>query len=189
MRTGFKKSINAEGCGVEGCVAVAASKGLCKYHYERIRTGRAPVKPTRMEVFLSRIAQDDSSGCWVWTAGRARAGYGVFGMDGRTITAHRAAWRLFRGEIPRGVFVCHHCDNPPCCNPDHLFLGTCADNVADMISKDRHARRERNGHAKLNSRTVAAIRRCRGLSHRELAERYGVSRSLIGMVLARKRWP
>lgn len=75
--------------------------------------------------------------CWVWQAHRNRAGYGQFWFEGRSQKAHRIVWIITYGEIPDGLCVLHRCDNPPCCNPEHLFLGTKADNTADMDAKGR----------------------------------------------------
>ena len=94
-----------------------------------------------VERFLSKIVK--SPDCWVWGAGSFKrvkkmpGRYGGFWLDGRMRYAHRVAWEVFVGEIPPGMNVLHRCDNPPCCNPDHLFLGTQKDNVHDMMAKDR----------------------------------------------------
>lgn len=88
--------------------------------------------------FKAKVQPDPASGCWNWTGAIIEAvGYGRFGMPGGVDYAHRAAWRLFRGEIPEGIHVCHRCDNRRCANPDHLFLGTRSDNMRDCSTKGR----------------------------------------------------
>ena len=78
--------------------------------------------------------------CWPWLDGKSDRGYGKFGNNGRNLRAHRVAYFLGTGEIPLSdMGVCHACDNPPCCNPDHLFLGTQANNVRDAMAKGRHS--------------------------------------------------
>jgi len=88
---------------------------------------------------------DQGPDCWVWPGAHDRNGYGTIKADRRTWATHRLAWTLTYGPIPAGLLVCHHCDNPPCCRPDHLFLGTAADNSADMVSKNRGRRPIKHG--------------------------------------------
>jgi hypothetical protein len=75
--------------------------------------------------------------CWEWTAAKRRFGYGAMNIAGVQMGAHRIAWELFNGPIPDGLHACHHCDNPSCVNPSHIFLGTHADNMADRKAKGR----------------------------------------------------
>lgn len=76
-------------------------------------------------------------GCWEWTGGRNPSGYGRVQLGSNWYLAHRVAWVLANGSIPEGMFICHHCDNPPCVRPDHLFVGTAKDNSHDMAAKGR----------------------------------------------------
>lgn len=88
--------------------------------------------------FMAKVSPEPTTGCWLWTAYAFSYGYGQFHLGNRDMVAHRAAWLLFRGTIPDGMCVLHACDTPLCVNPDHLFLGTKADNTNDMMRKRRH---------------------------------------------------
>jgi hypothetical protein len=138
-----------------------------------------------------------SEGCWEWSAARSHYGYGKLTYLGRSRIAHRMAWEFAFGPIPAGLFVLHHCDNPPCVRPDHLFLGTQADNIRDKISKGRGrgptlARvGEANGRAKLNSEQVRTIREryaAGGISQRLLGREYGLSQQTISYVVRADTW-
>lgn len=77
-------------------------------------------------------------GCWIWPRGKTTAGYGVVRVNRKPIYVHRLTWQQYFGSIPQGMCVLHSCDNPPCFNPDHLFLGTNHDNMVDKSLKGRH---------------------------------------------------
>ncbi len=83
---------------------------------------------------------EPNTGCLLWTGPTDRKGYGIMSFEGSTRRAHREAWSLAYGIIPVDMHVCHRCDNPPCCNPAHLFLGTTQENTADKVAKGRQAR-------------------------------------------------
>lgn len=133
----------------------------------------------------------DSNGCWIWMRTRHPFGYGIGKSPGEetSLLAHRISYRAFIGD-PGKLWVCHTCDNPPCVNPKHLFLGTAADNSADMRAKGRSPRGNRQPKAKLSPEAVLDIRESyrKGATHRALATRYGVSASQIGRVCAGVRW-
>lgn len=148
------------------------------------------------ERFWSKV--DKSGGqdaCWPWMAFCQPKGYGRFGIqrsDGSwgRIQAHRLSYELTYGAIPDDLHVLHHCDNPPCCNPTHLFLGTNADNVADRVAKGREAgisRGEENGRAKLTADLVRLIRAATG-SQRAISKRFGISKAHVERVRNGKSW-
>lgn len=131
---------------------------------------------------------EPNSGCLLWCGRADKNGYGIIRM-GYLRKAHRVAWEIRRGPIPDDLFVCHKCDVPACVNPDHMFLGTSQDNTADRDRKGRGARPQGvlNAFAKLTDRQVIEIRREAG-TLAEIGQRYGVSRSLVGYIRARKIW-
>ncbi len=162
---------------------------------ERKRRARgAPIRQAFPTSFWSRVDRQ-GKGCWLWLGHRTPRGYGTFthrGQDGRyrPVRAHRLAWMLVNGPIPPGLLVCHRCDNPPCCRPDHLFLGTASDNVADMTSKGRnrwgHTPRygQANPASKLSEDQVLEIRRRRAAGEllTVLAAEYRVTITTISRV-------
>lgn len=146
--------------------------------------------------FWSKVDRRGVADCWEWQGGRQTAGYGSFGTGTRQWEAtHRVAWRLANGEIPSGLFVCHHCDNPSCCNPAHLFLGKPAENCADMWRKGRQhdystmVKGTRVRTAKLDEEKVREIRALYpSLNRTELAARYGVNISTVCALLDGETW-
>ena len=149
--------------------------------------------------FWDKVDLSDPDGCWPWTAATARRGYGSFALKhGTLVPAHRMSWIIEHGPIPRDMCVLHHCDNPPCVNPAHLFLGTRGDNARDMAAKGRHGAQtgamdlagERNGRAKLTTEDVTEIRRryAAGETQVALAPIFGVSRAMIGNIVRGEAW-
>lgn len=131
-------------------------------------------------------------GCLEWTAARTKEGYGLVVLGAhtgwrRSQKAHRIAYAINVGEIPAGQMVCHACDNPPCCNPDHLFIGTPAENVADKVRKLRQARGEgvrRHGLTEQMVREIRADTRSPG----QIARALGVSRTAVANVRRGVSW-
>lgn len=140
--------------------------------------------------FDAKWREDPGSGCWNWTAYRSRKGRGMFKLGGRMRWAHRVAYERWVGPIPDGQVVRHRCDNPGCVNPQHLELGTQADNVRDRVERGRCARGAAMGAAKLCDRRVRLIRAlsARGELRRDVARHFGVDPSVVSNVVHRKAW-
>lgn len=149
-------------------------------------------KPNTIADFWSNVGVLGSNECWVWQGRTNETGYGQFEWEGKAVRAHRLAYELVRGEIPDSMVVMHVCDNPACCNPAHLKLGTQADNMHDMIEKGRgrKAKGSEHGMATLSEGDVVEIWRL--LSERktqtEIAVMYSVDRTTIGAIAAGKSW-
>ncbi len=138
---------------------------------------------------------DKTETCWHWTGSKTKLGYGQFGFrQGAKVHvfyAHRVAYSLSVGEIPEGLLVLHHCDNPSCCNPDHLFVGTDADNMRDRDSKRRQNKGETVVFAKLKEADVMEIRQLYargGLTRKEIGDRFGIKPNNVSLITTRKIW-
>lgn len=142
------------------------------------------------EVLAARSAWEDD--CLIWTARRTADGYGSVSINNKEYLAHRVAWLVARGPIPNGLCVCHKCDTPACINAEHLFLGTQADNMADMKAKGRgrNSTGENNPKAKLNPDSVRKIRErvAAGVDSRDIADEFGIYRSTVYKIASGETW-
>lgn len=139
--------------------------------------------------FMRKI--DRTGECWLWTGARNSDGYGSVNVAGVIKLAHRVAYGLFREPTPDDKQVCHTCDTPACCNPDHLFIGVILDNMQDMAAKDRSCYGERNFHAKLTEKQVLEARSLYATgvhTATELGRMFGVTEQTMSSLLKRKTW-
>ncbi len=140
------------------------------------------------------VKRGEPDECWEWQKNRIKRGYGQLGHMGKALMAHRVAWEVAFGPIPEGLQVCHSCDNPPCCNPAHLWLGTQADNNRDMVAKGR-ARKgppfgETSYRSKLSAQQVALIRSLpKNTNWAALSRTMGVTRNTVAKIARGERRP
>jgi hypothetical protein len=182
--------------GVAGpCPKSYEKGGYCAMHYQRARKGLVMDAPVpiigndraRFESKVDRSAGPDA--CHLWRGYVDPFGYGKMGVGQSGKLAHRLAWLFETGASAGNLAVCHHCDNPPCVNPRHLFLGTRVDNNADCFAKDRVAWGRGLPQARLSVSAVRDIRkRYPACTLRELAEEYGVGIVAIHNAVNRKTW-
>lgn len=158
---------HAAGKSVETCSRISAAR-------------REPI-----ERLWERV--EKTATCWIWTGPVNGWGYGHFCVNGKQTSAHRAAWLATHGEIPEGLHVLHRCDTPRCCRPDHLFLGTHQDNMADKRLKGRAPSGADHPSAILNADAVAEIR-ASTLSRRALSDKFGVKPSTIKAIRMGRIW-
>lgn len=188
-------------CSESGCERQHYGRGLCKRCYLRAWTKGTHTAHARQIVTPGSSLDERlrhhgwtvvaETGCWEWSGCLRPGGYGQLAVGRRSgdnsknsipMKASVAAYRAWVGDIPGGMDVCHRCDNPPCINPRHLFLGTRAENIADAIRKHRKPNGENHTQVKLSDAQVREIRLrylAGGISQRALAEEYGVCQQLV----------
>jgi hypothetical protein len=143
----------------------------------------------KIEDFWKKVRKNDLHQCWPWMGGLTYKGYGSVNIGGRQLRAHRVAYELDCGKIPAGMYVCHTCDNPRCCNTSHLFLGTSQENTADRHRKgrDTKVRGEAHHKARITEAAVLDIRKKR-LRCKEYAALYGLTAESVRAIQRRKSW-
>lgn len=155
--------------------------------------GKALVE-TMPSRFWAKVGRGEDDSCWEWR-GATVVGYGVLNISGKPHYAHRLSWEIHVGAIPNGLYVCHSCDNRRCVNPRHLFLGSLADNMADMAKKGRAFWKNKRGEAhncsRLKEEDVVAIRksyRKGGITQKELGVQYGISHGHVSNIVLGRAW-
>jgi hypothetical protein len=145
------------------------------------------IKKGTAEYFWSRLDGDNINECWNFHGATTNFGYGKLTFNKQWWMSHRLAWTLVNGPIPENMWVLHRCDNPSCCNPQHLFLGTYQINVTDCVLKERNARGEKHGRSKL---TVAEVRHIKlsNLPGAALSEMYKIAPGQISAIRSGKKW-
>lgn len=147
-----------------------------------------------LEEGFEKFVIKNPEGCWGWTGCAANPGYGQFRGNQKLIRAHRASWIIHFGEIPKGMYVCHKCDNKLCSNPEHLFLGTCKDNNLDMLKKGRSPILGKSGSsnpsAKLKESQVQEIRLLlkTNMSQREIGAMFSISQTAVSVINTKRYW-
>lgn len=150
-----------------------------RYHHARLRLS----DKEKEKLFWSKVKK--SKNCWIWQAYCDAHGYGQMEFNKKLIGTHRYSWIISFGEIPKGLYVLHKCDNPSCVRPSHLFIGTQKDNGIDMMKKGR------GGNSKLTIENVKEIRKLykNGLKNfTEIARKYGVSDYAISSIIKKRQW-
>lgn len=168
------------------CMANSGKTGMAASAEKRWRK----IFPTPESRFWCKVLKPIADGCWLWKAYKNPAGYGIFPFMGRQIATH-TAWFFTHGKMPSKCLL-HKCDNPACVNPDHLFEGTRADNVADAVRKGRNRGLPgmNNHRAKLNNDQVFEIRKlyASGIKPSEISKRMGISLGCAETVAYKKKW-
>ena len=150
-----------------------------------------PRKPITKERITERVIINEN-GCWEWTGASIPAGYGFIASNRKMYYTHRVAYELWNGPIGEKMSVCHRCDNPCCCNPEHLFVGTAQDNALDMVRKGRckNKKGEEHWNAIMTVEKVIEIKRLikQGIRGNEIAKMFGVSQQVISAIKLGKCW-
>jgi hypothetical protein len=180
-------------CLVENCENKYSAKGFCKKHYQKNKNHGDPLagktysqNKAGSTEYISENSEIDINDCWVWKKYKNNKGYGHPKFKGESILAHRLSYLTFIGEIPNNLHVLHNCDNPSCVNPEHLFLG----NQNKKIGNFKLVQEEVDEIRTLWSAGLAE--RAKGkdsqLTQRELAKRFGISRTVINHIVNNKAW-
>lgn len=199
-------------CSIHGCNRGSEYRKYCPKHRYRIEKHGDPntslydrdlspkqrilkhiIKTKCPNPSSLKIHNTKNSKCWVWSRGTDVGGYGKFKINCKQHKTHRMSYQIFVGEIPKGKFVLHKCDNPPCCNPKHLFIGSQADNVKDRDNKNRgyDRRGEKHPQSKLTEEDIREIRRLYSTGYyyqKDLGKAFGITQAIVSKIHKRQIW-
>lgn len=164
-------------CSADGCDRETEARGLCMKHYARMRRTGILTTKKHMGSFWEKVQRGAPDECWPWTGFTRSSGHGLTSMRGLPMHTSRKAWVLAKGPVPRGLVVCHKCDNHACCNPSHLYLGTPADNCLDQFEKPAFEDRGPRGRSTLlNEKQLEELWKMRrfGASLKQCSDHFGV---------------
>lgn len=193
-----RKSKPIKICSIDGCNGALYARGWCEMHYARWQrkgdTSKADVGvQLKRDEIIARFESntDKTETCWIWTGSINSAGYGTVSLNGESHLVHRLSWDLFRSEPIGSKFVLHICDVKTCVNPSHLFSGSQAENIADMIRKGRKrnagAKGTKHHRCKLTEQDVRLIRDS-GQKWADIAKQFEISVGNVAMIRSRKSW-
>lgn len=183
---GLVKSLFDKGLGAR---KIAAELGLTREIIRRVFKElniTYPVQPKNsIDTILSRVNKLCNNHCWEWQGAKNNDGYGLIRYRGKRQGVHRVVYELMVGNIPKDYYVCHKCDNPSCCNPDHLFIGTPTENQIDCQMKNR------NPHAKINFQQALEIKNLikNGVTRKDVANQFNLSYTHVCEIFRGKNWP
>lgn len=141
-----------------------------------------PIPEEYQKKFWQRVDKCLDDECWEWNRGKTKAGYGALNIMYKKFYSHRLSWMIHFGEIPEGLVVCHKCDNPSCCNPRHLFLGTHQENIQDAVKKDRWATSRKGGALE-----IIKMAQTGRFTYDQIGKKFGISRQRVHQIIKKSK--
>lgn len=177
------KAGNSKSCGCKGS---RSTMGARSHTFDHTKPHK-DVIPTEV-LFWRKVKKTES--CWLWTANTHSFGYGLFSVNRKTISAHRYSYILHKGDIPSGLVIRHKCNTPNCVNPEHLELGTQADNIQDAVKLNRHCHGESHGMVSITDEIALLIKQelAKGISAARIAKELDVSKHIVYAIKYGKTW-